>query len=282
MERFHRAYNGRQQVFQMLTIAAPALIGIFWGAPLIAAELERGTHRMTWNQSVSPMRWLAVKLTAIGTAAIAAAGVLSLLLTWWASPLDTASDDRFAALVFATRNIAPIGYAAFAFTLGAALGLLTRRALPAMAITVAVFVGMQVLFAGQLRAHLLPSTTTSPAVNAALLAKAGGIGTGVDPDGPVFIDAPGPTGAWIQSQTNLENSAGQEISAKEVDSCLNGTGPDIAAIGDCLAPHDLHITFTYQPADDYWPLQWYETGIYLALAGMIGGACFWRLRRHRD
>jgi hypothetical protein len=43
----------------------PALIGIFWGAPLLARELETGTHRLAWNQSVTRTRWLATKL-AIG------------------------------------------------------------------------------------------------------------------------------------------------------------------------------------------------------------------------
>src|SRR5262245_11880941 len=57
----------------MLFIAAgfglvPALIGAFWGAPLVARELETGTHRLVWNQSVPRRRWLAVKLTVLGLA----------------------------------------------------------------------------------------------------------------------------------------------------------------------------------------------------------------------
>ncbi|MBS2531656.1 hypothetical protein KGQ20_02605 [Catenulispora sp. NF23] len=279
LNRLRNAHSSDLQLFQMLMMAAPALIGIFWGAPLIAGEIEHGTHRMAWNQSITPTRWLGVKLAVIGIAAIAVTGAFSLLLTWWASPLDTMSDDRFTPLAFATRNIAPLGYTAFAFLLGAALGLLMRRALPAMAVTVAVFISLQVLFAGQLRPHLLPSTTASPAVNATLLAKAGGISAGAYPGGPMSIVAPGPAGAWIHSQTNPENSAGQEISGTEVASCFNGS---ITAIGDCLATHDLHISFAYQPASDYWPLQWYETGIYLALAAGLGGTCFWRIRQHRD
>ena len=40
----------------------PALIGVFWGAPLIAREFEAGTHRLVWNQSVTRTRWLALKI----------------------------------------------------------------------------------------------------------------------------------------------------------------------------------------------------------------------------
>jgi hypothetical protein len=282
LNQLQNAYSSPEQLFQLLLLAAPALVGIFWGAPLVASELERGTHRMTWNQSVTPARWLAVKLAGVGLAAVATTGVLSLLLTWWAGPFDRIADDRFSSLTFSTRDVVPLGYAAFAFTLGAALGLVTRRALTAMALVVVVFIALQILFATEIRANLLPATTTSPAVNAALLKQARGIGVGGDPDGPVSIFRPGPADAWIQSESNLENSAGQQISADQVDSCLNGTGPGLASIGTCLAPYDLHIDLTYQPAGNYWPLQWSETGVYLALTALLTGTCFWRIRRQHD
>src|SRR5689334_3151653 len=41
---------------------APALLGVFWGAPLVARELESGTYRLDWNQSATRGRWLATKL----------------------------------------------------------------------------------------------------------------------------------------------------------------------------------------------------------------------------
>ena len=65
------------QLLQLLVIAVPALIGIFWGAPLIGRELETGTHQLAWNQTVTRTRWLAVKLTVVGLASIATAAILS-------------------------------------------------------------------------------------------------------------------------------------------------------------------------------------------------------------
>ena len=46
----------------------PAVVGAFWGAPLVARELEAGTHRLAWNQAVTRTRWLTTKLavTALG------------------------------------------------------------------------------------------------------------------------------------------------------------------------------------------------------------------------
>lgn len=35
--------------FSDVLLLAPALIGIFWGAPLIARELETGTYRLVWT-----------------------------------------------------------------------------------------------------------------------------------------------------------------------------------------------------------------------------------------
>jgi hypothetical protein len=37
---------------------------------------------------------------------------------------------------------------------------------------------------------------------------------------------------------------------------------------------------SYQPASRFWSFQWYETGIYAALALVLAGFCFWRIR-HR-
>ena len=78
-----------------LVRAVPAIIGIFWGAPLVARELESGTYRLAWTQSITRTRWLAVKLGVIGLASMAVAGLLSLIVTWWASPLDRAHRSQF-------------------------------------------------------------------------------------------------------------------------------------------------------------------------------------------
>ncbi len=47
----------------------------------------------------------------------------------------------------------------------------------------------------------------------------------------------------------------------------------------CLASHGIRLRVTYQPASRYWDLQWLETGIFLVLAGGLGGVCYWRMRR---
>ena len=119
----------------------PAIIGIFWGAPLVTRELEAGTFRMTWNQSVTRTRWIAVKLGLIGLASMAAAGLFSLMTSWWASPINQAnalnstrngssSLNRLTPLLFGAGGIAPVGYAALLVTyvaLGGAVAWILRR-----------------------------------------------------------------------------------------------------------------------------------------------------------
>lgn len=58
--------------------------------------------------------------------------------------------------------------------------------------------------------------------------------------------------------------------------------PPLGQIAACVARYDLHESVTYQPARYYWPLQWYETGIFLALAGALSTTSFWWIRRRRN
>src|SRR6476469_2951107 len=51
-----------QHLLDLVAQVAPALLGIFWGAPLIAREYETGTYRLAWTQSVSRSRWLLTRL----------------------------------------------------------------------------------------------------------------------------------------------------------------------------------------------------------------------------
>jgi hypothetical protein len=289
-------YMAAFALIQLLVIVTPALIGIFWGAPLIGRELETGTHQLAWNQTVTRTRWLAVKLAGVGIASIATAGILSYLLTWWAGPLDQINGDRWAAMTFATRDIVPLGYAAFAFALGTTLGLLIRRTLPAMAITLAVFIAIQILVPTTIRPNLLPSTTVTFPINQSIASQVHGVEIR-DGGGEIyFAGLPVPPGAWVISAPPVEDSTGKAVSASTHLSCfpgldappgagpvpVKGAGPRIDQIGACLANDNLHETVTYQPASHYWPLQWMETGIFLALAGALAGICFWWIRRRQN
>ena len=257
----------------------PALIGIFWGAPLVTRELEAGTFRLAWNQSVTRIRWMAAKLALIGLAAMATAGLLSLMVTWWASPIDQAGGfpvtmgqlSRFSSLVFDARGLAPIGYAAFAFTLGVTAGVLIRRTLPAMAITLACVAIVQLAWPTVVRPHLIPPATATTAVSInlgdAIIAH----------NGQLTMPVTGLPGAWIISNQTI-TPAGHVFVLPDIPACQTGTQQQCDA---WLATQHLRRQITYQPASRFWALQWYETAIFLALALALAGFCLWWIRRRR-
>ncbi len=288
MSTFRSVYAPMFDLSQVLMIFALGLMGTFWGAPLVAREVETGTHQFAWNQSVTRTRWLATKLLVLGLASMACAALLGALMTWWAGPLDPIAGSRFADNVFVTHDVVPIGYGAFAFAFGSTAGLLLRRTVPAMAATLVVFLAVQIIMPTLVRPHLLPSTTVNFAVNASIEGQVHGVeisGTDVS----VRLDGPSaPPGAWILRTTPIENAAGQAIRASDYPSCFpdfnlpDGQRAQIRPPGGpvaCLAADDLHETITYQPASHYWPLQWAETGILLAISALLTGFCFWWIRR---
>ena len=49
-----------------------------------------------------------------------------------------------------------------------------------------------------------------------------------------------------------------------------------------MASPGIRVAESYQPASHHWPLQWSETGMFLALALALASYCFWRLNRRRS
>jgi hypothetical protein len=269
-------------------VLAPALIGIFWGAPLIARELETGTFRLAWTQTITRARWLGAKLLLPGLAAMAVAEGLSLMYGWWAAPIGEAARltgdssfptgmGPFSLLAFDAHGVVPLGYAAFAFTLGVSAGILLRHPIPAMAVTLAVFVAVQVAMPLGIRSHLFPPEHTTFAVKSGW---AGQVHLDHDDFGFSVDYAPREPGAWIIS-SGAVNAAGQRITVMPAACQPAHRGrPNPPGNLACLASHGVRVAVTYQPTSRYWAFQWTETAIYLALALGLAGLCFWRLGRH--
>jgi hypothetical protein len=282
-----------------LLLLVPALIGIFWGAPLVARELETGTYRLSWTQSVTRRHWLAAKLAVVGLSSVAVAGLLSLMVTWWSSPIDTANANRFGVAVFGLRDITPVGYAAFAFALGVAAGVLMRRTLPAMASTLVAFIVVREVEVTSVRSHLMDPVRHVLAVSAQ-----NGIDFSLTPDG-LNLQAGPPTipNGWGLS-ADVVNNAGQAPTAAFMKSAcpslanvgpaggaagsgaqhvrVSSNGPGPQAFQDCVAKvaAKYHEVVTYQPASRFWAFQGIETAIFLVLALLLAGLCFWWVR-HR-
>ena len=75
------------------TMAVPLLLGVFWGAPLLAREFETGTHNLAWTQGITRRGWLTGNvLWALAAAAVWGA-TMTILVSWWRGP-ETRSASR--------------------------------------------------------------------------------------------------------------------------------------------------------------------------------------------
>jgi hypothetical protein len=300
------AFLGYEHVVQAaigpILLLLPALIGMFWGAPMIARELETGTFRLAWTQSLTRGRWLTVKLTLIGLASMAAAGLLSLMVTWWFSPLDRMNLNRLTPGVFDERGIVPIGYAAFAFAFGVAAGVVIRRTVPAMAATIVAYIGARLAATYWIRPNLFAPLRVTSALHL------GGPGGSNQPPG---LGAPNPAD-WVLS-SNTINAAGRVIGQNgainlpggqqgigfqngpggiwlgNVGRCPNipagatlGPGSNIGrsgALQTCVDKLGVRQELIYQPISRFWVFQWCELAIFLGAAAVLAGFCFWWVRR---
>ncbi|HET9944904.1 MAG TPA: ABC transporter permease subunit [Actinomycetes bacterium] len=271
---------------------APAVVGAFWGAPVVARELEGGTHRLAWNQTVTRTRWLATKLGVTTLAAAAAAGLLTLAVTWWSAPLDGAASmtrgglpSRLTPVTFAMRGVAPIGYAVFAVALGVAVGIVLRRSLAAVAVTLAVFTFVQIAMPLWVRPHLVAPAQQTIAFTDANFDGIGMSGTSARLRITVTT---GNRGDWVLSNETVD-ATGQVVALPSwVTDCLpppvgRAAGGTVkATLRDCFArltDEGYRQRVTYQPADRFWTLQWAETALFLGLSGLLTGFSFWWIRR---
>ncbi|HEU4542660.1 MAG TPA: ABC transporter permease subunit [Jiangellaceae bacterium] len=251
----------------------PAVIGVFWGAPLIAREVETGTHRLAWNQSVTRTRWLATKLAIIGTAAAMTVGLLSLAVTTWAQRVDDATGDRITPLIYSARGIVPIGYALFAFILGVTMGMLIRRTVPAMAATLAIYSVAVLSMQEWIRAHLIPAShVTNPLDISSLNSLMIGDGNEM-----TVIGSDNLPDAWVLSNQTVTH--GGEVFTGPADPQTCGPDAAVRACEEWVDSLGLSQDLTYHPASHFWPLQWVETGIFVAVAVLLAGFCFWWTRR---
>jgi len=286
-------YTWLQDGFELLLRVAPAIVGIFWGAPLVARELETGTYRLVWTQGITRVRWLTTKLLLVGASAVAAVGVLALTTTWWFRAVDKVGANQYS--LFDRRDLAPVAYTAFAFALGALLGTAIRRTLPAMAATLGIFAVTRIAVSAWVRPHLLMPlhTTTSLASTDVDFAP---IRNGT---ADLVVRGPEIPNAWVLS-SQFVTSSGHAAGAAQRSAFLSQYCPTIAhpvpsgpggpapldqsAFENCRqqAAHVFRVAVSYQPAGRYWTFQWLEAGIYTALALVAVAGCYWWITRRAN
>jgi ABC-2 family transporter len=261
---FSGKYGPVAVVVSIFLQAVPALIGAFIGAPVLAREMETGTFRYTWTQGIGRWRWTLGKLVPLAVAVTATTGALSALFSWYNQPFISAG----YTIPLATRlfNLTGIAFAAWtlaAFAIGVLAGMLIRRAVPAIAATLAVYTGLALATALVLRGHYLTPVHT----NALTL----------------------PSSAWAVNQwytkdgTFAFTSHGSGVVSAVRALCPNSIGGSDPSTmqppAQCLSQHGYTLWTSYQPGSRFWPFQWIEGGWLLALSMLLIVTTVWLVRR---
>jgi hypothetical protein len=242
----------------------PGVIGVVLAAPFIL-ELENGTYRLAWTQSVTPRRFVAIKLGVTVAAALAAGLVLSALLTWWHGPLDHLR-GRMAPSAFDLEGTVPIAYVLFALGLALAAGGLWRRTAPAVIVALVGYLAARITVDTWLRERYLSPIATTWGTR-----TKGGDG------------GPDLSHAWVLSEGPSDRFGHLlEPSRITLQTCEK-------AAGTCAAPRvpvrvnlPDYIHTVYQPASRFWQFQAIETAAFGGMAlALIAFSAWWVLERNR-
>ena len=254
------AINYKNSLLADISVAIPALMGIFWGVPLIAQEYEKGTNAFVWTQSTSRKKWLTAQLGWMLVAALIVGTILALAVTWWSRTENSLLHDRFDTLQFSIQGLVPVTYAIFSVSLGAAIGAWLKRVLGALALTLVLIITLQAAVAFCLRPHYLTPVVYQQvilqhgmALNDGFLELSGGPGYSI------------PTGSWVLS-SGVPTQPACKPPLHTVVKLTHIT---------CISTS----TYVYQPAYRYWDFQRIEAGLCLALSLLSLGVTYWLVLR---
>jgi uncharacterized protein YneF (UPF0154 family) len=268
---FDTTYGATADAIAVLLQVVPALIGAFVGAPVLARELETGTFRYAWTLSVGRRRWTIAKLVPLAIAVAAAAGVFSLLFSWYFQPFFADGNDiPLDPKLFDLRGVAFAAWTLAGFAIGALAGLLIRRVVPAIAASLAAYAGL-ILAAGlYLQQHymtpLLGRNLFNPPVSAWII-----------------------RGWWTKGGTTISQSTMNQIMTAMFRQIMpailpkNVNNDDIkfykgaanSRVLHYLTQHGYTQWTSYQPGSRFWPFQWIEGGGLLALSVLLIAATIW-------
>jgi hypothetical protein len=234
----------------------PGLIGVALATPLLL-DLENGTIRLAWTQSVTRRRWIETKLAVTIATVVLAAGALSLLFMWYRAPLDRLY-GRFDA--FDLEGTVPLSYALFALGLALAVGVVWRRTALAMVVGFGAYVGSRVFVDSWLRQRFV-----SPLVAT----------WGPPSQGPNL------TRAWLLFE-GPSDRAGHLFRGNSMvlESCSRMVGKGVKGLDPaCLRRHGAGYNHViWQPASRFWEFQGIETALFGGVALVLLAFAAWWLR----
>lgn len=230
----------------------PGIFGVLFAAPLVL-ELEHGTFRLAWTQSVTRRKWLTIKLATMYGSGLLATLALATLMTWWRGPLDSLQ-GRMEPNVFDFEGVVPYAYTLFALSLVLAIGIFTRRTLVATAGSLLGYFALRIGVQMSLREHYV-----------APIKRVWRPGTA----GPTNLDR-----AW-SIVSGPADAAGHPLpgAGHILALCMNAPKQQAER---CLTSHHVYNVAVYQPAGRFWLFQGIESALFAGLAvALLAGALWW-------
>jgi hypothetical protein len=254
------AFSDRFSSFESLSAAllfVPLFAGMFLGAPLVARELEHGTHRLVWTQGVTRLRWALGKIGFVTAAAVAVGSGFALLLSWWIEPLNAVNGNRLEPGFFDMQGVTPVAYTVFAVALGVIASTYVRSVLPALALTAGAFIAARIVVLFWARERFLsPVRVTDPVL------ATGGLSSN---EGWVLSEA-------VYDADGNPIAPGQSFCPREDPTCADKFGPGSPLDG-------AYNVVEYHPLDRFWTFQLIESGIFVGAALLLLALALYRIRR---
>ena len=261
--------NERLTTYFNLSSRWSTLTTLLHGVPLAVAallaiptlqELERGTHRLAWTQSISRRRWSLSRLGfAAGISTLVALIWATAAMEWRSSIAPGGEQQRFGQDAFDLSPAVVFGYGLFAVALALAAAVVVRRLVPTLALLAVGFIGTRIFTTFVLRErYRAPIEETTPAAN--------------DIDQfTAFQDR------WILDESWLSRT-GERLSWDRVYR-LCPPGPDELNYQQCLIDNGLQYFRAYHPADRFDQFQLIEAALYLGVTAGLFAVTYWWLTR---
>jgi hypothetical protein len=222
----------------------------------VARELETGTYRYAWTQGLGRERQVIAKLALLGAALAILAGAFGELFAWFFQPfLYVEQMNVLTETVFDTRGLVFPAFTLVAFAVGAFLGMLFRRVVPALGATLGVYLVVRLVAWGTRKYYPVAVVTSNAKV----------INSFQTPSLPGF--------PWILS-TWLTGPGGKPASQSVVSQFQHSPGPNPSP------PLGYTEWNRWIPLSHFWPMQFIEAGWLLVLVVAVMAATVW-LVRHR-
>jgi hypothetical protein len=257
--------NAYQVLANVIVPAASGLVGVFWGAPLLASEYEQRTHLVAWAQDTSPVRWMIAKFVLLGAviavlwAILGAADSTFIHVVNGNGPMYSSLFGRWGMAGFESWIPLQVIYALFGFALGVAVSALVRRTVMAIGLTAVLFAGVRFAVLDWRPTFLPPLIAVLP------------------PRGPTYSIDTGPGALQIGFGQTVD-AAGNPISIPF--DCYNIHTSTWSV--PCATAHGAVATYQdYQPASRLLPFHLIEFGIFAVLTAALIAFTVYRLRANR-